>query len=395
VSAGAAQEALARIDALARVALRIARRAPSGRLLLARLAELLEPEWIPDPWRETLTAELAAAHDACIEPLGPRQVQDALRSAWGERPRDVLQELEPEPFAVTPAAQVHRGVHDGRPVAVKLLRPGLAAGVRQDLALLEGLLAPLAAAFPAIDAAALVREFRERVLDELDLEHEAGSMRRFHRALRAHRRLRVPAPVTALSHEEVLVSELLEGVALAQAGDPDAACALLVRFVAGGLPGGLVHCDPDPRDLLVLADGALGVLDFGAVAVPAPERARALAVAVDAFAAGDERAFAGALAELGTLPREHAPALLGLLHDVLGELAGGDPVRLDSAAVVALRERAERAPGTLAELLVHGRLAPADLWPGRALLQMFGAIARVGATGAWRELLREALHEGW
>ena len=46
--------------------------------------------------------------------------------------------LDPEPIAVTPSAQVHRGVLEGRPVAVKLLRPGLASSVRQDLVLLEG-----------------------------------------------------------------------------------------------------------------------------------------------------------------------------------------------------------------------------------------------------------------
>ena len=86
-------------------------------------------------------------------------------------------------MAVTPISQVHRGVLDGTPVAVKVLRPGLASSVRQDLALLEGLIAPLGAAFPAIDAGAILHEVRERVLDELDLENEAVAQRRFHRAL--------------------------------------------------------------------------------------------------------------------------------------------------------------------------------------------------------------------
>lgn len=390
-------EAFARVDALLRVALKIAGGAPSGRLALTRLHELLEPEWIPEPWREVLAGELADAHAASLEPLTARQVEAALRSAWDEKPAGVLDELEDEPFAVTPSSQVHRAVLDGRPVAVKLLRPGLAGAVRQDLALLEGLLSPLGAAFPAIDAGALVREFRERVLDELDLEHEAGSMRRFQRALRSHPQLRIPAPVTSLSRDEVLVSELIEGRPLAEAeqGERDWAAALLVRFTAGGLAAGIVHADPDPRDVLVLDDRRLAILDFGAVAIPQLARVQALAGAIDAFASGERSAFRAALEELGALSGEHALAAWELLTEVLGEFAGPDPVRLDSAAVVRLRERAEAMPGRVAEVLTHGSLAPADLWPARALVQLFATIARVGATGSWRELLREALRDGW
>jgi len=398
VSGSGAEEALARVQAVARVALRLARSAPSGRLLLARLQETIDPAWVPEPWREAVARELQDAHAASLQALAPQQVEAALREAWEEKPTAVLQELEVEPFAITPAAQVHRGRYEDRPVAVKLLRPGLAAGVRQDLALLEGLLSPLGAAFPAIDAGALVREFRERVLDELDLEHEAGSMRRFHRALRSHPELRVPAPVTALSREEVLVCELIEGRAPAQAGaaERDRACAQLVRFIAGGLAAGIVHADPNPGDLLLTDDGRLAILDFGSVATPDAARVRALRAAVDAFAQEDEHAFALALSELGALEPEHASALLALLRETLGELGAAEPVRLDAAAVVRLRERAERSsPGPLAELIAHGSLAPADLWPARALLQMFATIARIGATGAWRELLRQALGEGW
>ncbi|MGP0036548.1 MAG: AarF/UbiB family protein [Solirubrobacteraceae bacterium] len=102
------------------------------------------------------------------------RIERVLRDAWGRRPTDELDDLDREPVAVTPISQVHRGVLDGAAVAVKVLRPGLAAAVRQDLGLLEGLRRPLQAAFPALDAGAALREFRERVLEELDLENEAS-----------------------------------------------------------------------------------------------------------------------------------------------------------------------------------------------------------------------------
>ncbi|MFX8457353.1 AarF/UbiB family protein, partial [Acinetobacter baumannii] len=76
-------------------------------------------------------------------------------------------------------------------------------------------------------------ELRERILDELDLEHEAGVQRRFHRALRRHASVVVPAPVTRLAHPAVPVRAWLDGVARRDASDRDAACATLVRFSLG------------------------------------------------------------------------------------------------------------------------------------------------------------------
>jgi predicted unusual protein kinase regulating ubiquinone biosynthesis (AarF/ABC1/UbiB family) len=282
-------------------------------------------------------------------------------------------------------------------VAVKLLRPGLTGSVRQDLALLESLLAPLSAAFPALDAAALVRQVRRHVLDELDLEHEAESLRRFHRALRRHESFVVPRPITRLAHEGVLVEQWIDGTPLASAGpsEADAACRLLVRFVAGGLREGMVHADPDPRDVLVLDAGRIAILDFGAVAEPESARVDALVGLVEAFASGDEAAVADALEQLGSLPRELAGDASELARGVLGEFAEDAALRLDGDAVIRLRDRMIGRPRELAGLLPAGSIAPQDLWPARALGQLFSTIARVGATGNWREELRAALREGW
>ena len=51
-------EAFSRIDALIQVGLRLARSAPSGRVLLARIADAIDPTWIPRPWGDTIVAEL-------------------------------------------------------------------------------------------------------------------------------------------------------------------------------------------------------------------------------------------------------------------------------------------------------------------------------------------------
>jgi predicted unusual protein kinase regulating ubiquinone biosynthesis (AarF/ABC1/UbiB family) len=388
-------EALRRVEALIAVSLRLARSAASGRILLARLADTIDPAWIPQPLAAELIPELEAAQADAREPLAWKTVERALRGAWGGPPADELDELEPEPVAVTPSAQVHRGALDGEPVAVKILRPGLADSVRRDLALLEGLLAPLNGAFPSLDAGAVLREFRERVLDELDLEHEAGTQRRFHRALRGHPFLTVPAPVMRLCHEGVLVSPWIDGPSLWEAPDPDRAAAQLVVFVIGAARFGQVHANPHPDDVRVLADGSLAILDFGSSRAISTERVDSAAAALEAFVAADSVALGQALEKLGWLGAEHSARALELGQEALSDLAGPDPVRLDVAAVVAARDRLLGRPDALTELLLAGSLPPEDLWPARGAAELFGTIARVGATGPWRELVRAALRDGW
>jgi predicted unusual protein kinase regulating ubiquinone biosynthesis (AarF/ABC1/UbiB family) len=298
---------------------------------------------------------------------------------------------------VTPVAQVHHGELEGSPVAVKVLRPGLAGAVRQDLALLESLAGPAGAAFPAADIGALLREVRERVLDDFDLEHQGQALRRLHRALRGHPRITVPAPITRLTDETVLVREWVDGVPLTEAA-PDArdrACAHLVIFALGAARSGLTTADLQLDELFVTADGRTAVADVGSSAVVDPKRIDAVTQLVEAFVADDSDAMGAQLAALGWLPADRAPAVLALAREVLGPFAEGDPVRLDSGAVIALRDRALGRPGPLLELLVAARPDPSDLWPGRGLGQLFAAIARAGATAPWRELIRAGLRDGW
>ena len=391
-----APEGLRRLDALLTTGLGLARKAPSGRLLLARIADSIEVDWIPRPWGEEIASELEAARAAGSEPLDTRTVARVLRDAWGTRPEDELDDMEPDPVAVTPGAQVHRGSLDGKPVAVKVLRPGLAASVRQDLALLELLAGPLGSAFPGVDPAAATREFRERVLEELDLEHEAETQRLFHRALRGHPFLSVPAPVTRLCHESVLVSEWADGVSLWDAPDSDLAAARLVAFGFGAaVTVGVSHADLHPDNVLVGPDGGLTILDFGATRRVDRERAAAAIGVLDALADADAEVLGGAMAALGWLPAAHGPAAMHLARHALGELRGPGRTRLDHATVLAARDRALERPELIGDLLLAGSPPSEDLWPARGFAVMFSTIARIGATGDWWELLRTALGEGW
>jgi predicted unusual protein kinase regulating ubiquinone biosynthesis (AarF/ABC1/UbiB family) len=369
-----------RFEALLEVVARLAGATPTGRIVMAKGARL--------------AGQLAAV----TAPLPPATVETILREAWGCDPGEELDSFEPEPVACTPTSQIHRAMLDGAPVAVKVLRPGLATAVRQDLVVLDRLLAPLSAALPRLDGPALLSEARERILDELDLEHEAEQQRRVMRILRGHPGLTVPPPVTRLASENVLVSAWVDGTPVLELTDPDErdrAAARLVVFVLGGLRAGIVHADADPADILLAPDGRLAILDFGSAYTVEPARADLALAAVEAFAREDGAGLGIALEALGVLPAGHGPAALELAAYTLGELGGGDAARLDAQALGAAGYRLARRREQALELLLAANLPPRDLWPLRAIAQLAGTLARLGATADWRELVAAALRDGW
>lgn len=63
--------------------------------------------------------------------------------------------------------------------------------------------------------------------------------------------------------------------------------------------------------------------------------------------------------------------------------------------MIGARDRLRERPDPLLRLALAGAPAPDDLWPARAIGQLFSVIARVGASGDWLELARAALRDGW
>jgi ubiquinone biosynthesis protein len=378
------------VAALVDAGLALIRRAPSARIAIVRGGEVLEPEAMHPVVRETVEREVAAA-SSILEPLAARDVEKALKSAWGRPPGKVLDDLDPEPLAVRPAAQVHRASHDGADVAVKVRRAGVERSVRNDLALLDVLATPLGAAFPRLDAGAVLRELREQALDELDLEHEASTLRRIARVVRDVEGVTVPRPVLDLATPDVLVTGLVDGETLASGARPDdpggAARALAGAFRAIVLDAGLAPFDLRPSHVLVRNDGSLGLLGLGVARPVDRRRARLGLDGMTALRAGDEAAFTRVVEELGVLPADRAGEAFAVLRTVGGDLAEG-PVTLDARAIRSLGERAARQTRTLSALAMAGSPQPADLPLARMLGQLVAVLARLRATEDWATVAR-------
>lgn len=373
------------------VGMGLVRRAPSARIAIVRAGGLVDVAALPPEFRDGVEREVAAAREATCEELRPKEIERLLREAWGRPPGKVLDDLDTEPLAVRPASQVHRASFDGADVAVKVRRPGVERAVRNDLAMLDALGPPLRAAFPALDAGAVLRDLRELTLDELDYEHEASQQRRVARAVRGCPGIEVPRPHLELCESGVLVTDLLDGETLADGARPKdagaAAHALVDAFRAATLEAGLAPIDPRPSHVLVRRDGSLGLLGAGIARPVERERAQQALDALDALASDDPAAFAKVVASSRILPAAEAREAHGVLRDLLDGLLDG-PARLDAAALLGITDRALAATPRLFALAAAASPQPQDLALGRMLGQLVAVLARFGATEDWRILAR-------
>ena len=240
-----------------------------GAMKLGQALSIFEaalPPEIAEPYRATLTRLQESA-----PPLPARTIHKVLAGDMGEQWRASFAEFDDQPAAAASIGQVHRAVwHDGRQVAVKIQYPGAGRALMSDFNQLSRFARLFGGLMPGLDTKPLLAELRDRVAEELDYRREAAAQQAFAAFYAGDPDVCVPRVVSVSDH--VLVSEWLDGIPLARiiadgtAAQRDRAGIMMIRFLfSGPARVGLLHADPHPGNFRLLADGRLGVLDFGAV----------------------------------------------------------------------------------------------------------------------------------
>jgi len=256
---------------------------------------------LPDAVTETL-----ATLQSDVPPAPWEQVEPAIEAALGRPVAEVFAAFDPAPMASASVGQVHAArLLDGREVVVKVQRPGAREQVAVDLAILRRLARRLerdAAWGRGLGVVALADGFAASLREELDYAVEAENTRALRAALDVVTHdgassgplVVVPQVVDGPSGDTLLVLERLDGVPVGQAQavlaglDAEARAALADRMLRAALDqllvAGTFHADLHPGNVLVLADGGLGLLDMGSVGrLGEPERLAlgALLLAID------------------------------------------------------------------------------------------------------------------
>ncbi|MHA7620557.1 ABC1 kinase family protein [Cellulosimicrobium cellulans] len=277
-------------------------------------------------------ADALATLQSEVPPAPWSHVEAAVAGALGRPVDEAFADFSPEPLASASVGQVHAArLLDGRDVVVKVQRPGARAQVETDLAILGRLARRIerdTAWGRSLGVVDLADGFAASLREELDYTVELENTLALRAALArgpagdrrpddaadpgAGPRVRVPDVYPELSGTTLLVMERLDGVPLGRAADvlaglddavrADLASRLLTATLEQVLVAGTFHADLHPGNVLVTADGRLGLLDMGSVGrLGEPDRL-ALAAVLLAVDADDAVAATDALLELLDAP---------------------------------------------------------------------------------------------
>jgi ubiquinone biosynthesis protein len=239
-----------------------------GGQLLSTRGDLLPPAFC---------ARLARLTDR-MEPMSAADVRRALATAYRGGRAWPFAEFDYTAVASGSIAGVYRArLRNGRPVAVKVRRPGLERLMLADFRLL-GLMAGLGEHMPGLrglPARRMIDQIGPAVLGQLDLAREAVMLERLRGNLGSM--VRIPATVPAAAGEGVLVMEFLDEL---ERFGPAAFTAeqrrTIVRQILHAVYqmlfiDGLVHCDMHPGNLYLRPTGEVVLLDAGFVVELTPK----------------------------------------------------------------------------------------------------------------------------
>uniref|UniRef100_A0A1I8AE78 Protein kinase domain-containing protein n=1 Tax=Steinernema glaseri TaxID=37863 RepID=A0A1I8AE78_9BILA len=219
-------------------------------------------------------------------PPFPSEVAEAtILKALGASPYELFKKFDREPIASASIAQVHFAeLHNGREVAVKVLRPGMREVIHKDLRLMRVLAAFMERLGPdarRLKPREVVAEFDKYLNDELDLIREASNCsqlrRNFTKDVERTQLLIVPEVHWDYCASTVFTMDRMKGIPVNQIDRLRAANVDLKDLARKGVEifftqvftDGFFHADMHPGNIYVSdAPETLGryiALDFGIV----------------------------------------------------------------------------------------------------------------------------------
>jgi len=237
------------------------------------------PDFVPQPYIDALERM-----QDDVAPVDTKTMRAIIEEELGVRINKLFETFDDEPIGSASLAQVYAAtLRDGRPVAVKVQRPGVADTLREDLDALQKLTGAANVVSKAPSKYGLgdwIDEFRKTLSGEIDYRREAENLEAFARNLVDYPNIRVPEPIWDYSTRRVLTMQRIAGVKVTKiselrriepdAGLPALSCDLTRAYLDQVFVHGLIHADPHPGNVLLTDTNKLALLDLGMVAHVAP-----------------------------------------------------------------------------------------------------------------------------
>lgn len=214
-----------------------------------------------------------------VPPRPLAEIRARIEEELGRPPEELFARFEERPLASASLGQVHRAVlQDGSEVVIKVQHADIDEIVRLDLKTIWRIMVIVGWFVPVKGLDVIYAQVREMILAELDFVREAAFMERIRSNLSAEERVTVPTLYNPFCTARVLTSTYCDGVKVSDLARldewgidrTDLARRLVRAYCKMIFVDGLYHADPHPGNILVMRDGTIVLLDFGAVAELSP-----------------------------------------------------------------------------------------------------------------------------
>lgn len=268
---------------------------------------------------DLLPLEYAKELTKLTDSVSPFPFEDAksiIEADLGAPLNVLFADFDRTPIAAASIAQVHRALlPNGREVMVKVQRPNIDRVISRDISILRGI-ASLADAhvheLAPYNLPGIVDEFARTINKELDFFIEASNAAQLRKNFYGSSDLYIPEVYGSLSSKRVLVLERLNGIRIDDFREIDRRGIGRKEITSKGAAAyfkmvfqdGLFHADPHPGNIFVLADGRIGLVDFGIMGRVTDENREHFAGVLVALAKHDYDALAREYVNLGFVSDE-------------------------------------------------------------------------------------------
>lgn len=205
-----------------------------------------------------------------VPPLSWPIVRAMVRNEFKLDPEQLFLNFETQSFSAASLGQVHRAqLKSGETVAVKIQYPGMDQTLLSDFSLARKTLSMMRNSGLLQQA---LNEIEERIKQEIDYNFERKNLEYF-RSLELNKKLCFPQAYPQFSGRTVITLDYLEGLHIDEwlrsrpsPNERDEFVQVVFEFFCISVfKNGFIHADPNLGNFLILRDGRIAILDFGAI----------------------------------------------------------------------------------------------------------------------------------